>query len=432
MNQLAETATVDVPLLPILKHQQSSTSTRQKYQLTGGTLALIFLIFAWVVQAEVSKSLQHGSKDVQPYNKPFFISMLNQSCMVSAFLLNGFFLTRKEFCSLPTYLANNGLSVYTVSIRCVQLGFIYCASTFLWFSSLGHNSISVSIASGIYNSSVVWVFLLGIFFRLESFTWAKGGGVLLAIVGVALSSITSSSHSALPSANSSSPSSSLPLPSSPSSSSPSSSLPLPSSPSSVLRLQKQHQGFTFQFDYLQVVGSAMLYACFEVLLKLVTNAAQHKAGRSKHQDVPMAIANIFTGGVGVVHLFVLSWLFWPLNHFGWETFEWPSSAQWHGLVLNAGMGTIFNISFVASITLMSPALVSVSCLLTIPIAAITDLLLNASRDQSEQVRFTAVNVIGLCLICSGFVAFTVHCGKKGVEEEEEEEEGEEEEEDDRR
>ena len=415
MNQLAETATVDVPLLPILKHQQSSTSTRQKYQLTGGTLALIFLIFAWVVQAEVSKSLQHGSKNVQPYNKPFFISMLNQSCMVSAFLLNGFFLTRKEFCSLPTYLANNGLSVYTVSIRCVQLGFIYCASTFLWFSSLGHNSISVSIASGIYNSSVVWVFLLGIFFRLESFTWAKGGGVLLAIVGVALSSITSSSHSALPSANSSSPSSSLPLPSSPS-----------------LRLQKQHQGYTFQFDYLEVVGSAMLYACFEVLLKLVTNAAQHKAGRSKHQDVPMAIANIFTGGVGVVHLFVLSWLFWPLNHFGWETFEWPSVAQWHGLVLNAGMGTIFNISFVASITLMSPALVSVSCLLTIPIAAITDLLLNASRDQSEQVRFTAVNVIGLCLICSGFVAFTVHCGKKGVEEEEEEEEGEEEEEDDRR
>ena len=357
----------DRPLL-LPTHELPLNEAPHKRCLTGGTLALITLIFAWVAQSEVSKSLQHGSASIEPYNKPYFITILNQSMMVVAFALNIFFLPRSQLCSPSTYLRANGLSSKRVCISSICLAFLYCASTFLWFTSMGKNTVSVSIASGIYNSSVVWVFLLSLLFRIESFSYLKGSGVFLAIFGVALASIKSSSSSG-------------------------------------------GDHLTFQIGYLEVVGSAMLYALFEVVLKLVTNAAQNRAG-TEDEAVPIGIANVFTGTIGLCHLFILSLLLWPLNNLGWEIFEWPSKNQWGMLWLNAGMGTLFNCSFVASIALMSPTLVSVSCLLTIPIAAVTDLCLNQYRTKDEHVTFTAINIIGLCLICSGFLAFTGTCGKK--------------------
>ena len=75
-----------------------------------------------------------------------------------------------------------------------------------------------------------------------------------------------------------------------------------------------------------------------------------------------------------------------MDKLGWEVFELPSAAQWRMLLLNAGMGTLFNVSFVAAVSLLSPTLVSVSCLLTVPIAAMADLLLNQYRDADEQVK----------------------------------------------
>ena len=87
-----------------------------------------------------------------------------------------------------------------------------------------------------------------------------------------------------------------------------------------------------------------------------------------------------------MHVFFLSLLLFPMDKLGWEVFELPSAAQWRMLLLNAGMGTLFNVSFVAAVSLLSPTLVSVSCLLTVPIAAMADLLLNQYRDADEQVK----------------------------------------------
>lgn len=75
-----------------------------------------------------------------------------------------------------------------------------------------------------------------------------------------------------------------------------------------------------------------------------------------------------------------------MDKLGWEVFELPSAPQWRMLLLNAGMGTLFNVSFVAAVSLLSPTLVSVSCLLTVPIAAMADLFLNHYRDADEQVK----------------------------------------------
>ena len=402
---------------PLLPKATSTTTTTPppKQRMTAGSIALISLIFAWVSQAELSKSLQHGSATIKPYNKPFFITILNQSMMVVAFGLNVFFLPKTQLCSPSKYLKDHGLSIRKVAMSGSFLAVIYCASTYFWFTSIGKNTVSVSVASGIYNSSVVWVFLLSLIFKIETFTIPKAIGVVLAIVGVALSS-TSSSSTSPPSLSpsSSSPSSSpSPFTWSVSSSSPS-SLPAPSS-------------MVFNVGYIEVIGSAMLYALFEVVLKLITNAALHRRNKntigSKEEEVPIGIANIFTGTIGLAHLFLLSFLFIPFNAFGWEIFEWPSSSQWGLLWLNAGMGTMFNVSFVAAIALMSPTLVSVSCLLTIPIAAITDLILNNYRAEDQHVSFTSIKIVGLCCICLGFLAFVGICGQEKEEKEKEQEEG---------
>lgn len=393
----------DYPLLSPAIAPSTPTPRPKKSRLTAGSLALIFLIVAWVSQAELSKALQHGSAGVKPYNKPFFITILNQSMMVVAFALNVFFLPKSDLCAPSKYLQANGLSVRRVAISGAFLAVIYCASTYFWFASIGENTVSVSIASGIYNSSVVWVFLLSLLFQIEVFSIPKAIGVVLAIAGVALSSSSSSASSA-------------PAPSP----APSSTLLAPSPPPFV------------QIGYIEVLGSAMLYALFEVVLKLITNAAQHrqraaheatqcppeieqddgeKNDAAQEEEVPIGVANIFTGTIGLAHMFVLSLLFVPFNALGVETFQWPSNNQWELLFLNAFMGTMFNVSFVAAIALMSPTLVSVSCLLTIPIAAATDLVLNNYRTADQHVTFTSINIAGLCLICLGFLAFVGLCQK---------------------
>ena len=112
--------------------------------------------------------------------------------------------------------------------------------------------------------SVVWVFLLSLLFRLETFAWLKLLGVVFAVVGVCLSSVSSV------------PSTSL--------------APSPSSSLSTL----SSTTLTFQFAYLMVAGSAFLYATFEVFLKLTTNASQLRA-RLKIDEVPIGVANMFTG-----------------------------------------------------------------------------------------------------------------------------------------
>jgi len=255
---------VNTQLTPLVGTSSPHEQLPTKKYFTGGTLSLILLIVAWVGQAEISKSLQHGSSTTKKYNKPFFITILNQSMMTFGFLFNIFFLTKKEFVHPIQYLHQHGLRLTYFVQRCVVLGTIYCSSTYFWFKSMGYPSTSVSISSGIYNSSVVWVFLLSLLFRLETFAWLKLLGVVFAVVGVCLSSVSSV------------PSTSL--------------APSPSSSLSTL----SSTTLTFQFAYLMVAGSAFLYATFEVFLKLTTNASQLRA-RLKIDEVPIGVANMFTG-----------------------------------------------------------------------------------------------------------------------------------------
>ena len=259
---------MNTQLTPLVGTSSPHEQLPTKKYFTGGTLSLILLIVAWVGQAEISKSLQHGSSTHAKYNKPFFITILNQSMMTFGFLFNLFFLTKKEFVHPVQYLHQHGLRLNYFVQRCVVLGTVYCSSTYFWFKSMGDPSTSVSISSGIYNSSVVWVFLLSLLFRLETFAWLKLLGVVFAVVGVCLSSVSSASSPSL--------------------------APSPASTSLATLASLSSTTLTFQFGYLMVAGSAFLYATFEVFLKLTTNASQLRA-RLKIDEVPIGVANMFTG-----------------------------------------------------------------------------------------------------------------------------------------
>jgi drug/metabolite transporter (DMT)-like permease len=370
------------------KKKTMKKNKKQKKTSPLGLASLFVLIISWVGQSEVSKFLQKPGGAA--YNAPFFITVLNQSCMVVALSLNFFLLPRRDVCSPGAYLKAHGLSVRTVALHSLYLAAVYCSSTYFWFRALGRAAVNVAIASGLYNSSVVWVFLLSLACRMEAFSIPKAVGVVLALAGVGMGSVSSGS-AAGPSHNVSSPS---PL------QSPSMSVPYESSISHM------------QLGYVEVVGSAMLYAVFEVLLNRVTNAA---GGNKATAKVPLAVANFFTGGVGLVHIFCLSLLLWPMDALAIEPFNWPTPDQWGLLWINAGLGTLFNVSFCTALVMTTPLFVSVSCLLTIPMSACVDLFYG-------QANFTGLQVGGMLLICAGFLCFLGLCGENEEEEEKEEEE----------
>ena len=182
--------------------------------------------------------------------------------------------------------------------------------------------------------------------------------------------------------------------------------PSQSEPTFALLHSNSHH---MQLGYIEVIGSAILYAVFEVLLNRVTNSAARRRNNGNqengNQEVPLAVANIFSGGIGLVHLFCLTILLWPLDALGIEPFHWPTSAQWGLLWVNAGLGTLFNVSFCAALVLTTPLFVSVSCLMTIPLAACVDLL-------RGQANFTGLQIGGMLLICVGFFCFLGLCGKR--------------------
>ena len=199
---------------------------------------LAVLIAAWVGQSEAPKFLQEGAVCVQ---RPYFITVLNQSMMVLAVPLNLFLLPRRDVFFPGAYLSKFGLSVRAIALHSTYLAIVYCASTYFWFGSLGRKSVNVAIASGLYNSSVVWVFLLSLACGMEKFSALKAVGVATALAGVARGPFQQ--HR-------------LPLP-------PMCVSPSPS-PFSHLRsaATRLFTGFNIQIGYVEVVGSAMLYAVF--------------------------------------------------------------------------------------------------------------------------------------------------------------------------
>ena len=91
---------------------------------------------------------------------------------------------------------------------------------------------------------------------------------------------------------------------------------------------------------------------------------------------------------------VLSWI-------SPEQLVWPTSrAVWLALLLNASLSLVFNIALFLALTLTtSPLIVSVGCMLTIPITAVVDYVAHGDS-------VTLGSALGSCAVIAGFVCLT--------------------------
>ena len=382
-------------------------SSRQAW----GWTSLVLLVLSWVGQAELAQLIETStSSTAANFNKPAFITILNQGCMFVCLPLAWIYLKatgRKsrdlgnendaEF-SFVKYLAKQGYTRCGFTWNCVWLAFIYFFSTYLWYLALGSTidntrhaspsplsytpsslsissrprfatstkvpAVSVGLATAIYNTSVVFVWGFSLCLLGDSLSVGKMIGMLLALGGACLCGISQS--------------------------------PL--------------GDVSFNLWSFVVLGSAATYGLFEVMYKWTTlRAATRRPPEfqkfSESVDVPLAMGQLFTGGIGLAHIFVVSVLLIPLHFSGVERFEWPTAAQWKLLAVNAVAGTLFNASFVMSLTLMEPLFVAMATLLTIPASFVADIFIDSLRNELSQKEFGTARLSGMAAIVCGFLVF---------------------------
>lgn len=139
-----------------------------------------------------------------------------------------------------------------------------------------------------------------------------------------------------------------------------------------------------------IAAGAVLYGLYEVLYK--------KYGCPPDQYDPnrsVIFANAIATGLGLFTLTIM-WIPIPILHvLGWEIFELPPKSALLALILSIAANFVYSSCLLAMISLTSPVLSSVACLLSIFVVAIVD-----TQVTGEPLSLAAI--LGGVLICIGF------------------------------
>lgn len=139
-----------------------------------------------------------------------------------------------------------------------------------------------------------------------------------------------------------------------------------------------------------IAVGAVLYGLYEVLYK--------KYGCPPDQYDPnrsIVFANAIATGLGLFTLTIM-WIPIPILHIlGWETFELPPKSALIALILSIAANFVYSSCLLAMISLTSPVLSSVACLLSIFVVAIVD-------TQITGEPLSAAAMVGGLLISVGF------------------------------
>ncbi|KAK9722091.1 hypothetical protein K7432_002938 [Basidiobolus ranarum] len=96
------------------------------------------------------------------------------------------------------------------------------------------------------------------------------------------------------------------------------------------------------------------------------------------KETSISFANFFTGIIGGITFFCF-WIPIPIFHYlEIESFALPDSTTVIFLLANASMGLIYNACFMIVIALTSPTFAAVGVMLTIPVVAVTDMLVTST------------------------------------------------------
>lgn len=145
---------------------------------------------------------------------------------------------------------------------------------------------------------------------------------------------------------------------------------------------------------LIIAVGAVLYGLYEVLYK--------KYGCPPDQYDPhrsIVFANAMATGLGLFTITVM-WIPIPILHLlGWETFQFPPRSAALALVLSVAANFVYSSCLLAMISLTSPVLSSVACLLSIFVVALVDTHITGDS-------LSAAALIGGVLISVGFAVLS--------------------------
>ncbi|CAO3612239.1 unnamed protein product [Cunninghamella echinulata] len=232
----------------------------------------------------------------------------------------------------------------------IQLSSYFCI---LWFlanyttnASLAYTTVgSMTILSSM---SGLFTLAIGVFFKVERFTWIKMLAVTLSIFGVVLVSWSDE----------------------------------------ISTKTDQVHHYKLIGDLLALSG-AIFYGAYTVFLKL------------KIDDESKIDMTLFLGFVGVFNIVLLWPLFFLLHWLDVETFSLPyDSALWGMILFNALIGTFFSdYLWLLAMLMTSPLIVTLGMTMTVPFALIGDVIF-------KHIIPNAQYIIGACLVITGF--FTVN------------------------
>lgn len=226
------------------------------------------------------------------------------------------------------------------------LSTLYLICDYLWYLALAHTS--VAIATSIYNSSCVFIYVFSCLFLKEPLVWKKSIGVASTVAGVFLVSM---SHS--------------------------------------IGTEKNENESSLEANVIVLI-STMAYATYEITTNVVLSKMNKAPQVVNIVSACMGLCSLvfWIGGSFLINQIPETWLF----H---EPFEWPTTQDLPILFINAGFAFIFNLCLMFSLIYTSPLTVAVACVTTIPLSAILDWILYHDPLTLEQF-------FGSCFILIGF------------------------------
>ncbi|KAJ9080190.1 hypothetical protein DSO57_1027721 [Entomophthora muscae] len=365
----------------------SSDTSKRRYAI--GILLLLGVVVLWVS----SSFLINHIFSKQEFNKPFFLTYFNTGTF-SLYLLIVFFQRQKDKWTLEPNQASERMSLildseavprYDVQITKViidvddgpietkskaasastkysdletaKLSLTFCILWFLanWSTNASLSLTTVGSSTILCSTSGIFTLLLGSFFKIEKFTWAKLLGIMISFGGVVLVGISSNSDLRGPS----------------------------------ITWESVMLG-----DAFSLLG-AFFYGCYTTYLKV-------KVGE---ENIDM---RLFLGFVGLINLIIMIPVL-AANHFlGIETFSFPpTSTVWLMLIVNGLLGSFLSdYLWIFAVIMTSPLVVTLGLSLTIPLAMMGDILINDISVSTMYGSGAGLVVIGFLFI--NYVSYEEH------------------------
>jgi len=331
-------------------------SPKQKAKRLVGIASLLGVVVLWVGSSILMQYIFIGND----YNKPFFTTYLDTS-MFTIYLL-GFIIRRKVWLAQSQSMPKSAVESDSAALlkdteeppstkmtikETIKLALIFCPIWFIdnYTFNLSLTMTSVSSNTILSSTSSLWTLILSVLIGAETFGFLKLFGVLLTFGGVILVSMSDSSS---------------------------------------------REGETVWGDILALI-SAMTYAIYVSLYKKLV------------KDEERVNNSMFLGFMGFFNMIML-WPFiavWDVAK--WEPFEVPKGLLVLYLILNSLLGTaLSDYLWLVAVLLLSPVIATVGLSLTIPVAMVSDMII-------QRTSFHGLYIFGAVLVAIGFVV--VNTGK---------------------